>query len=131
MSFTARPFAELINEAVADSDEVEARSYSGRAMYGHRCLAITGTHQACLELLKQVHNIALSELFDLAIDAPDDGDADANDAYAARDWVTDIVDSMLSYQTDSMGFEIVLYWPNEEYVDPAAEEAEAEEDEDN
>ena len=127
MSFTARPFAELINEAVADSDEVEARSYSGRAMYGRRCLAITGTHQACLELLKQVHNIALSELFDIAVDLGDNDDADANDAYAARDWLmTDIVDTMLSYNTDSMGHDIVMYWPNEEFI-----EADTEEDEDN
>lgn len=126
MSFTTRPFAELINEAVADSDEVEARSYSGRAMYGHRCLAITGPHQACLELLKQVHNIALAELFDIAVDLGDNDDADANDAYAARDWLTDIVDTMLSYNTDSMGHDIVMYWPNEEFI-----EADTEEDEDN
>lgn len=128
MSFTPRSFAELINEAVADSDEVAARSYSGRGMYGRQCLAITGTHQACLELLKQVHNIALSELFDLAVDLGDNDDADANDAYAARDWLTDIVDTMLSYQTDSMGFDIVMYWPDEEFVDPDGDEAEEDED---
>lgn len=89
--------AKLVKDAceqTEDSDyEVRFRNdYSGRGMYGRRCIGIVGSEKGCkqvvAEVLKQAHSDPSSDLeFDT------------------------VADTLLDYDRDSMGRDIIMYWP--------------------
>lgn len=83
---------ELLEEQCGDTT---VRSYSGRAMYGKSCLAITGSLLACIKAVLMV--VASVE------------EASERDAIAL--WLAG------NLRTDSMGFDVVWYWPKLEFLE--------------
>lgn len=86
--------ASLLIGALRGADDLEPRSYSGRGMYGARCISVT-THQSEAE-------VVLSVIAQLRISlAPD-----ADDHFGA------MIDLLKGTRSDSMGRERVYYWPS-------------------
>jgi hypothetical protein len=75
-------------------------------MYGHNCIGIVGSEKGCLqvvaEVLKQAHSDPSSDL----------------------DFDT-VADILLDYDRDSMGHDIIMYWPQ---VDSLGEDLSTEDD---
>ncbi len=85
--------AGMIREAltVVAVDDVELREkYSGRGMYGRECPGITGSMEGCMAVISEVIKAAHMQ-----------GDLEFED----------IVDTLLDFKQDSMGRDIILYWP--------------------
>ena len=95
---------ELLKEFCEDSSEVSFRNtYSGRGMYGRQCVGITGSESDCMAVIAEVitdaHNrCEFDEDFDFG----------------------KVVDTLLRRQSrDSMGLDVIIYWPN---LEPIQEE---------
>jgi hypothetical protein len=85
--------ADKIKLACKSSGElIYIPSYSGRGMYGDRCVAVSGAKSAIEELLREL--IRQEILY--------------NDN---REEAEDTVQSLLARSTDSMGRGTVHYWP--------------------
>lgn len=99
----------MLKAACEDSGEVNFRNdYSGRAMYGRRCVGITGTWDACQAVLASVSSEMVQELFGTAIDA---ADGDENAAYDLNDTVQDRLEKLMKFSFDQMGYDVIIYWP--------------------
>lgn len=115
----------LIKNAAKDLD-ISFRSYSGRAMYGNQCVAITGTMQDVGNVIGTVIKQATTEAIDAAFDADNDAERQA-----ARDqgWALDkLIDVLMDFRTDSMGYDIVAYWPDLEPLQEEDEECSVDEE---
>jgi len=78
----------LIKDAAECADEVSFyNGYSGRCMYGRRCIGITGSMLNCMAVIGEV----IKSMKD---------DEDFEDA----------VDTLLNFSTDGMGLDIIVYW---------------------
>lgn len=106
----------LIQQA-ADDHDVQFRSYSGRAMYGKECIAITGETREINRVIAAVSALILDEVFDAAIDSEGGGAQPA--AHDIRDKAHTYFDKLHNTRSDSMGFDTVLYWPD---LEPEATE---------
>lgn len=107
----ARKLIEAIEAAeIRDCDELKARSYSGRAMYGRDCVGVVVPHDVSSFQLGAAIARALLE------GDPDEG---------ARD-VEDLAD--LRVCEDNMGRDTIVYFPRVEW--PAGEDDDADEDHD-
>ncbi len=90
--------ATLIKQACEDSGEVDFRDdYSGRGMYGDRCVGITGTRGQCMSVIgaaiKRAGDDGIGHNFEKA------------------------VDKLMGFSQDSMGLDIIMYWPSIKSVD--------------
>ena len=81
----------------------KVREYSGRGMYGHKCVAIVTSMNSLHSFEVGVH---------LGKAAQDSGRFD------------EVEDSILHTREDSMGLGTVIYWPNTPYVDEDTVEGE-------
>lgn len=102
----------FIMQACEDSGEVSYRSYSGRGMFGRNCVGISSSRQQCMAIVNAVNSAMIQELFDAAVNSADNKDA----AYDLNDQVQKAIDQLLSFETDSMGYDIIMYWPEMEFV---------------
>lgn len=76
--------------------DVEFRpSYSGRGMYGRSCIGIVGSYTKCMQVIGEVIKYA-------SRDIEDDNSRDFEN----------IVDTMLEFSQDNMGYDIIMYWEN-------------------
>lgn len=88
--------AKLIREIAEDGNEDTGfrNNYSGRGMYGRECVGITGSQSDCQALIAAIIKEA---------------HARADDDELVFD---DVVDAVLDYSQDSMGFDVIIYWPH-------------------
>ena len=101
----AKKFIEILREA-AQTHEMTVRRYSGRAMYGRQCVAVT-TEKEYSAIAAITAEIAWTDDDDLM-----------------RDWVELLADT----RSDSMGrYDVVLYWPELERPADVAESADEDE----
>lgn len=105
-----------LQAACNDSGEVSYRTYSGRGMYGRNCVGITGSMQQCLAVISSVIQSLTQSLFDTAINCADDSKEEAA-AYDENDQVQKLIGELLSFDKDSMGYDVVVYWPDMEFVE--------------
>lgn len=113
----------LITEACEQigDESVTVRSYSGRGMYGKTCTAIVGSMTDCQRVIAEVLKEAAQSVFDVAIGA--ESDEDRNAAYELNDEFSPLVEKLVNFSWDSMGYaDVVVYWPRLEWVEPPAEE---------
>jgi hypothetical protein len=102
----------MLSDACDDSGEVQFRNdYSGRAMYGRRCVGITGSWKDCQAVMASVTAAMAQDLFDTAINT-DDSDREANEAYDLNDRVQEKINEIMSFTFDSMGLDTIIYWPS-------------------
>ena len=110
------PLQEYLKEACEDAGEDFAsfrNDYSGRGMYGSRCVGITGTMGECQPILAQViKNMSMNlsavakESMDPDFSATEDDLADTENEFDKQ------VDALMNFSQDSMGMSgVILYWP--------------------
>ena len=104
---------ERIYNACNDNN-VQYRSYSGRAMYGKNCVGIVGSMKECQQVISDVIQTVVDELFDSAVDCTDE---DVNQVYQFRSDVADLIQTITQWKSDSMGLDVVLYWPDVKFDD--------------
>jgi len=108
----------IIKAACNDHGDVDFRSdYSGRGMYGSRCVGIVGSYNECLRVVGAIIQQLTQQLFETAIDC-DDGSKDA--VYAENDTVQELIGKLMAFDTDSMGRNNLLYWKD---IESRADEA--------
>lgn len=104
-------FKEANDELAADS--VSIRSYSGRSMYGRNCIAIVGEHTDCMRTIAQMVNNQIDKLHDQACDLCDAADEEQVDAVRTlKDNIQSFVSNVMNSKSDSMGLQVVYYWPD-------------------
>ncbi len=83
-------------EQTEDSDyEVRFRNdYSGRGMYGRNCIGIVGSEKGCLQVIA-------AALKQARADSIHDSEVDFDG----------MVDTLMDFDRDSMGRDIIIYWP--------------------
>ena len=88
-------------QEILEMGEHEPRSYSGRAMYGRSCLGVE-----CSDV---------GELFAEVLESADEDD------------LRELAETFRTMRTDSMGLDIIVYFPGTEYVrnDADCEECDA------
>jgi hypothetical protein len=87
----------------------QPHSYSGRAMYGRRCVAVTVAPVRALRVGADLVVAALSDL-----------DPDFNPLMLAEE----VADLMGGAREDSMGRDVVVYWPDVEWTGDNEDEEE-------
>jgi hypothetical protein len=86
---------EILESLIGEAGEYKVGEYSGRSMYGRKCLAVYTTNDSIhsFELGVRVGRVAaLSNSF------------------------CDLEDAMLDTKEDSFGFNSVVYWPRVPYI---------------
>ena len=85
-----------INTACKENDAVQFYdSYSGRSMYGRACVGIVGSRRDCMKVISVV-------MQDIAAEAVKTG------GWQLGEWF----DTLLDFDMDNMGRDMILYWPN-------------------
>jgi hypothetical protein len=97
---------EKFNCQVGLGDVSFRESYSGRGMYGRECVGITGHEDDCRKVIAMVIN-----------DARDSMGPDSDFDFHG------MVDSLLDFKRDSMGFDVILYWEDIQQEGDDGEEA--------
>ncbi len=97
-----------IIQKLCENTDLNVRSYSGRAMYGRQCLAIT------CEGAGQFINQLLHSAVDEGLDTED---------------LREIADACATLREDSMGLDRVIYFPVIEFCDSDDEGDDEEEEE--
>lgn len=88
-----------LKDACEAHGEVNFRNdYSGRGMYGKRCVGIDSDMTSCMAIIGEVIKQCASNI------AKDDPHAQADFEMA--------VDILLQFDRDSMGRDVILYWPD-------------------
>lgn len=108
-----------LRDACDEVGEVDFReSYSGRAMYGRKCVGIVGSMSECMAVIAHIIGTMTQEVFDAAIDA---SDGEENAAYDLNDEVQKMQEKLINFSFDSMGLDVIIYWPS---IQPELEEEE-------
>lgn len=104
-------------EAACDSGygEVSFRaSYSGRGMYGKPCIGIEGSSGACMKLIASVISDLASEMVEVVVSDMEDPNPPARNPRADFD---EMVAELMTYSSDTMGYDKIIYWSDLEKVE--------------
>ena len=95
----------------AESAGYEWRWYSGRAMYGELCFAITPdkSDSSIKVVLTLVYELLNSRMWELT-DMDEDGNDDCVLA-VPEDIVAEVTSALEAARTDTMGLGEIIYWP--------------------
>lgn len=93
----SQKFIDMIREVQTD-EEIEARSYSGRGMYGESCVGVT-----CDNPFKVIAELAFMAGSDVA-----------EENYSLAQ---DILQALGETRSDSMGRSTIIYWPRIKWVE--------------
>jgi hypothetical protein len=99
-----------LRSACDEVADVEFReSYSGRGMYSRKCVGVVGSMTDCMAVIAHVVGTLTQDVFDAAINA---GDGEENAAYDLNDQVQEAQANLLNFSYDSMGLDVIVYWPS-------------------
>lgn len=99
---------------LCDYAGIEWRDYSGRGMYGSRCLGIVtdSPTDTVLELVNAANERGAPSTR-VALDA----DTEIDNLRSDRDFVSGVLDTLECAKTDSMGRSTIVYWEHLEVSD--------------
>lgn len=98
-----------ILQTILEDADLNVRSYSGRGMYGRKCLGVSCDSESYKDMMEAIL----------------DGVAQA----ASQDnWsvVDDVKEAMRNLQQDNLGMGTIVYWPRVEYAEGEDDEEEEE-----
>ena len=110
---------EDLKDACESSGEVTFHNdYSGRGMYGRRCVGIAGNRDACHLVISQVIKDMGWRISRVAKESrdPDYSTTDENLQETMYDYETNI-QRLMEYRSDDLGLHSIVYWPNMEPLD--------------
>lgn len=87
---------------------LDVRSYSGRFMYGKICVGIVGQRSKIMSVLSDMVLHMCEDMLEFG-ESPDT----SNECYEVRDMIA----SLFNYSQDDMGLDIIIYWPEVEYIE--------------
>lgn len=97
-----KTLAQYLKEKCEYLETASFRSnYSGRGMYGENCVGISGSEDECRDIITYT-----------ILEMHDDRYEDFHNA----------VKTLLSYNTDNMGRDIIMYWPDLQSEDENSDE---------
>jgi hypothetical protein len=96
---------------LCDRAGIDWRQYSGRGMYGSRCLGIT-TDNAIATILDMVDSAIAQGApeYELSETASEE-EEEINNLCQDRDHVRELIETLQDAKTDSLGLSQILYWP--------------------
>lgn len=114
MKINCARFIELLTEA---SESYEPRPYSGRAMYGKKCVGIViGRDNRIEALIARVMRNVAEEAISAAEDIAEDIDNEGGHGYAKvdnkRQELDDLSTIFSQTRSDGMGLDTIVYWPS-------------------
>jgi len=93
-----------LKDACAYHENARFRNnYSGRAMYGKRCVGIVGSYGECMAVIAKVIIDSRAELSRVQMGSSEE---------ECTRLFTEAVYTLLNYTQDNMGLDIILYWPS-------------------
>jgi hypothetical protein len=96
--------------------EVQVMKYSGRGMMGRECLAITGSMKQCqngiVDVLIASHDATVEAML-----------ANKHSGSTIDDPFVALIRRLLTFSSDSMGRDVVLYWPDLPWMEDEDEQA--------
>jgi hypothetical protein len=96
-----------LQAACEDSGEVQFRNdYSGRMMYGRKCVGITGSWKNCQSVIAHVIGAMTADVFDVTMDG------DEMEADDLHNTVQTNIEELMSFSFDQMGHDVIIYWPD-------------------
>lgn len=109
---------EIMREVLAVIDGVtELHRYSGRAMYGRDCFAVSGSFGSCQRFVAEAIKFDSQEVFDDACNCGESDQAQQQrDLHLSQHHQN--IDAMLNYSWDAFGRDVVFYWTEIEYTEP-------------
>lgn len=111
MQFLAKMFEDAIYNIGCDDVSVRY-SYSGRGMYGKTCPGITGGRSDCMQVIAYVIKEKSMDLSRIAREAGRrDTEATEEELFATENDFDRFVGTLLNFDQDSMGRDIIFYWP--------------------
>lgn len=97
-------------EEIGDDGAKLYESYSGRGMYGRNCIGITGSKTECNTVIGEAIKLAAADMSDEVITS---GDFDV------------LIDKLLGHAEDSMGCDMIMYWPSVAFEGEVLEDADS------
>lgn len=85
--------------------------YSGRGMWGRKCIGVTGSHAEIAEIIGEVACQIVDQAFEEAIDCEQD-EVSIRKAYDARGELQTQISQLHKQQSDNMGLDVIIYWPS-------------------
>ena len=122
---------QLLREIVDNCNDTgaEPRCYSGRGMYGAECLGVVGEDDECDKLLSSIITALIDDVYQMSIDA-DDTEESLQNARKTMDNAQCIVSALIRGQRrDTMGKQIVVYFPDIDWAEYNPEDEDEDEDE--
>lgn len=90
-------------------------TYSGRGMYGHKCVGVSGSHANCMAVIRSVITDAGDAYANAALDIKQE---DGDDKYdVAGEFFRNAVETLLIHDRDNMGRDMIIYWPDLETIE--------------
>lgn len=87
--------------------------YSGRGMYGNTCVGVSGAKSSCMKLIGYViKNIGMEISATALVSGLHRDDKSADDLASVEELFDQSVDTLLNFSQDSMGLDVILYWPD-------------------
>lgn len=92
--------------------------YSGRGMFNKKCVAISGSMMQCQRTLAQtvfvLHDLLLEEVISIS----DEQHRLNEQTRLGQEFYGDTL-KLMNFRTDNWGHDIVMYWPEIDYEEPA------------
>lgn len=87
-------------ENTCDGDVSFRSNYSGRGMYGQTCVGLVGGFEDCMKVISSV----ICEMHEESI-------RDFEDEVETSVDFSEAVETLLDFRQDSMGLQVIVYWP--------------------
>lgn len=101
----------VVEELKGNDHSISIRTnYGGRGMYNRSCVGITGSESVCLRAISMVYTEMMDELYSACINAESEEEMSA--ASDMRSKYSEYATTLLDYDRDSMGYDVIVYWPN-------------------
>ena len=111
---------ELLEQACRDHGDVSFRNtYSGRGMYGRQCVGITGDSHECRRVIAAV----ITEMVGVLTDGGEEFQSSMMESLEQD------VETLMLWDQDSMGRDVIYYWPSLESIEEVEPEHDGQPDE--
>lgn len=113
-------FHQITNTAVMN--DFEPQQYSGRGMYSRTCLGISGDRESIMEVVAEIATQLMEDTFNKAVERGEGAEhVNMQNQQSVR--------TLLGFKMDSLGHNVIMYWPDIEWEDLHSEEEDDESEE--
>ena len=96
--------AQRIKDACDETDTDFRNDYAGRGMMGRNCIGIVSTRQQCMAVIGEVIKTYMSSVSSAGLSG------DSNFLAEVEEEFEGVVEFLLDFQMDTMGYSVIIYW---------------------